>query len=175
MWKDYKHTDGQTDNTSSADKVIKLWIIFDRIILLSISLGCSKTVHKWFLCPYKRQSSIAFRIFTNTCEVTLQVKRAIERAILCNLLIHTEYMCLCLVSTLFCMICCLFSNWICSKSSTTQFRSIYIMFYLCCKCATFLCARTPIAMQWSVALRSAFYRNREDIYEFSSALNASHM
>ena len=39
------------------------------------------------------------------------------------------------------IICCLFSN--CSKSSNTRLQSLNITFYLCCKCATFLCARTP--------------------------------
>ena len=35
---------------------------------------------------------------------------------------------------------CLFFN--CNRRSTTWFRSWYIAFYLSCKCATFLCART---------------------------------
>ena len=102
-----------------------------------------KTIHKCFLCPYKRQSSmlclIAFR-FSRVTEIMVQVKRAIGKAILHKLPIYNEYMCLCWVSTLFCMICCLFIN--CSKSSTTRLRSLYISFYLCCKSATFLCGRT---------------------------------
>ena len=83
------------------------------------------------------------QIFTNAWEVTMQVKRAIERAILHKLPIYNEYMCLCWVSTLFGMIFCLFSS--CIKSSTTRFRLLYtcITFYLRCKCATFLCSRTP--------------------------------
>ena len=104
-----------------------------------------KTIHKCFLHPYKRQSSmlcfIAFR-FSRVTEVMLQIKRAIGKAILYKLPIYKEYMCLCWVSTLFCMMCCLFSN--CSKSSTTRLRSLYIAFYLCCKCATFICGHTPL-------------------------------
>ena len=93
-----------------------------------------KTIHTCFLYPYKTQSSMLC-FFTNTCEVTMQVilKRAIRKATL----LYNEYMCLCWVSTLFCMICCKFSN--CIKSSTTRLRSLYITFYLCCKCATFFC------------------------------------
>ena len=55
---------------------------------------------------------------TNTCEVTMQVKRAIGKSTVHKLPIYNEYMCLCWVSTLFCMICCVFSN--CSKSYTTR-------------------------------------------------------
>ena len=50
-------------------------------------------------------------------------------------------MCLCWVSTLFCMICYLFSNF--RKKFTSSLRSLYKTFYLYCKCAMFLCARTP--------------------------------
>ena len=64
---------------------------------------------------------------------------------------------LCWIFTWFGMIC-LFSK--CNKSSTIRLRSWYTTFYLRCKCVTFLCA-----MQWSVALRSAFIRGRENIYE----------
>ena len=42
---------------------------------------------------------------------------------------------------IFVMICCLFSN--CGKNSTTRLQSLYVTFYLRCKCASFLCARTP--------------------------------
>ena len=55
-----------------------------------------------------------------------------------------------------------FSN--CSKSSTTQLRSLYIMFYLCFYCATILSARTPCNSIWCVALRAAFYRSREKTF-----------
>ena len=95
---------------------------------------------------------------TNTCEVTMQVKRAIGKAILHKLSIYNEYMCLCWVSILFCVICCLFSN--CSRSSTTRLRSLFI---------TLRCERSHVpvllAMQWSVAAsRSAFYRGREHLW-----------
>ena len=30
-----------------------------------------------------------------------------------------------------------------ASTASTRLRSLYITFYLCCKCATFLCARTP--------------------------------
>ena len=101
------------------------------------------------------------QISTNTCEVPMQVKRAKGKATLHKLPIYNEYMCLCWVSTLFCMICCLFSN--CSKSSTTWLRSLYI---------TFPCAvnvprsHVPVlfAMQWSVASRSAFYKGRDYLW-----------
>ena len=64
--------------------------------------------------------------------IKIKVKCAIGKAIL-HKRIH--------VLVLICMICCLFSN--CSKSSTTRLRSLYITFYLCCECSTFLCACTP--------------------------------
>ena len=35
------------------------------------------------------------QILTNNCKVTMQVKRAIEKAILHKLLIYNEHMCLC--------------------------------------------------------------------------------
>ena len=91
----------------------------------------------------------------------MQVKRAIGKATLQKLPIYNEYMRLCLVSTIFCMSFCLFSN--CSKCSTIQLRFLYTTFSLCCECSTFSCART-LAMQWSVAWRSAFYRGREHLW-----------
>ena len=64
--------------------------------------------------------------------------------------IYIEYMCLWWVSALFGMIFCLFFNW--SKNSTTELRSLYNV-YLCCKCATFLYARTPCnAMRRSIEI-----------------------
>ena len=74
------------------------------------------------------------------CEVTMQVKRDIHvgKTILqttCTNILF-KYMCVCLVSTLFGMICCLFYN--CNKKNLLH----GIDFYLCCKCATFLGART---------------------------------
>ena len=60
-----------------------------------------KTIHKCFLCPYKRQSSLLCFI------ATMQVKRDIGKIIIHKLPILNEHMCLCWVSTLFGMICCL--------------------------------------------------------------------
>ena len=126
--------------------------------VLSLKL---KSNHKCFLCPYKMLCFIAFRL--SRTPVMMQVKRAIGKAMLHKLSIYNEYMCLCWVSTLFCMICCLFSN--CSKNSTTRLRWLhgYIKFYLCSKCTTFLCARTPRnAKRRSIDI---FYRDRENIHE----------
>ena len=74
--------------------------------------------------------------------------------------IYYEYMCLCWVSRLFGMIW-LFSNY--NLSSITRFRSWFITFYLRCKCTN---SYVPVllAMQWGVALRSAFYRSSEHLY-----------
>ena len=75
---------------------------------------------------YERQNSMQFFIafrFSRITEATMKVKCAIGKAILHKLPLYNEYMCLCWVYTLFCMICCLFSN--CSKSSTTLLRSLY--------------------------------------------------
>ena len=47
-----------------------------------------------------------------------------------------------------CIICCMFSSF--------SLRSIYITFYLCCKCATIFCARISRNVS-GVALRSAFF------------------
>ena len=55
--------------------------------------------------------------------------------------IYNEYMCSCWVSTLFRILCCLFSN--CKIKTLLQNSYPYITFYMCCKSATFLCARTP--------------------------------
>ena len=101
------------------------------------------------------------QISTNTCVVTMQVKRAIGKATLHKLPIYNEYMRLCWVSTLFWMICCLFSN--CSKSSTIRLRSLYITFPCVVKVPR---SHVPVllAMQWSVAWRSAFYRGREHLW-----------
>ena len=101
------------------------------------------------------------QICTNTCEVTMQVKSAIGNASLHKLSLYNEYICLCWVSTLFCVICCLFPN--CSKICTTRLRSLYI---------TFSCvvnnprSHLPVllAMHWSVTSRSAFYRGREHLW-----------
>ena len=92
----------------------------------------------------------------------MQVKRAIWKATFYKLPIYNEYMRLCWVSTLFWMICCLFSN--CSKSSTIWLRSLYITFSLLCECSTFSHVPVLLAMQWSVAWRSAFYRGREHLW-----------
>ena len=96
-----------------------------------------KTIHKCFLCPYKRQSwmicFIAFRFSRTLVKSRFRQSKCCRKAILHKLPIYNEYMCLCGVSTLFGMICCLFFN--CSKSSTTHHRSLYtcITFYICCK------------------------------------------
>ena len=123
----------------------KPWINGIQTIDRSMTLNL-KTIHKCFVCPYKKaELSSMFhyiQIFTNTCEVTVQIKRAIGKAILHKLPIYYEYnvMCFRWAPTIFGMIC-LFSNR--NKSSTTRLRSFYITFYLWFKCATFLCALTP--------------------------------
>ena len=99
------------------------------------------------------------QIFTNTYEVMMQVKHAIGKAILYKLPIYYEDV-LCWISPWFGMIC-LFSK--CNKSSTTRLRSLNITFHLCCKCATFLCARTPCnGMKRSINI--CFYRGREHLW-----------
>ena len=101
---------------------------------------------------------IAFR-FPRT---PVGIKRAIGKATLHKLPIYNEYMRLGWVSTLFCMICCLFSN--CSKSSTIWLRSLYITFSLLCEIVPRSHVPVLLAMQWSVAWRSAFYRGREHLW-----------
>ena len=97
------------------------------------------------------------QISTNTCEGTMQVKRAIGKTRLHKLPIYNEYMRLCWVCTLFCMICCLFSN--CSKNSTKRLRS-----FPCVVNVSRSHVPVLLAMQWSVAWRSAFYRDREHLW-----------
>ena len=90
--------------------------------------------------------AVCIQIFKNTWEVTMQVKLAIGKAILYKLP-NYEYICLCWVSTLFGMICCLTSN--CSKSSTTWLRCIYITFYLCAVVCHFLmCQYSSQCNEW---------------------------
>ena len=134
--------------------------MYDIYVKIQVPPRTKNPCSKWLLCFCTKWSPLyelvfvrnglctkwlsilhCIQIFTNTCVVTMQVKRAIERVILHKLTIYNEYICLCWVSILFGMICCFFSN--CGKSSTSRFRSLYITFYLCCKCATFLFARTP--------------------------------
>ena len=108
------------------------------------------------------------QIFTNTSEVTMQVIRAMWKAILHKLPLYNEYMCSCWVSTLhvFGMICCLFSN--CNENSATRLRSPYITFYPCCKCAMFLCAHTPRnAMRHSIEI-CLLYRQRKHLWKVFS-------
>ena len=78
------------------------------------------------------------QLFMNTCKVTMQVKRVIGKPILNKLPIYHEF-CLCWVSTLYYNNCKFFN---CIKRSHTRLRSLYLTFYLCCKCATVLCAHT---------------------------------
>ena len=63
----------------------KPWINGIQTIDRSMTLNL-KTIHKCFVCPYKKAelSSMfhCIQIFTNTCEVTVQIKRAIGKAIL---------------------------------------------------------------------------------------------
>ena len=70
----------------------------------------------------------------------MQLKRAIESAILHKLPVHKEYMCLCLVSTLFLRF--VMNSSIVVKALIHGFDLYYITFYMCSKCATFLCTRT---------------------------------
>ena len=92
----------------------------------------------------------------------MQVKRAIGKGTLHKLPIYNEYMCLFWVSTLFCMICCLFSN--CIKSSTTRLGSLYITFYLR-EYSTFSCARTPCyAMKCSIKMGQRTFMNCLQLY-----------
>ena len=87
-----------------------------------------KTIHKCFLCPYQRQSSmlcfIAFKYSRTPCAVKSR----------CNIPIYMYYE--------YSVICLCWHNLFvfkikCNKSSTTRLRLFYITFYLCCKCATF--------------------------------------
>ena len=107
------------------------------------------------------------QIFTSTCEDTMQVKREIHvgETLLHKLpIIYNEYMCLCWVCTLSCMICCLFS--ICYKNLYyIHGFDFSITFYLRCRCATFLGARTH-----RVALISAIYRDRGETDYYCSLL-----
>ena len=109
-----------------ADLGISFNLLFARVQYFFNSLKL-KIIHKCFLCSYKRQSSVlcffAFRFLRIPAWDTMQEKHAIERTILHKLPIYKEYMCLCWVSTLFCMICSLFYN--CSKSSITVMIPIY--------------------------------------------------
>ena len=97
------------------------------------------------------------QISTNTCEVAMQVKRAIGRATIHKLPIYNEYMRLCWVSALFCMICCLFSN--CSKNSNIRLRSLP-----CVVNVPHSHVPVLLALQWSVAWISAFYRGRKHLW-----------
>ena len=100
------------------------------------------------------------QISTNTCEVTMQVKRAIGKVTLQKLPIYSEYLCLCRVSTIFCIICC-FPNVV--KALLYGFDT-YIKCFTCV--VNFPRSHVPVllAMRWSVASRSALYRGREHLW-----------
>ena len=110
-----------------------------------------KTIHKCFLCPYIRQFSmlcyIAFRFLEHLWSQDAGKVSHREGSIAqtTNLLrIHVLVFSLHIIGHLF-------SN--CSKSSNTRLQSLNITFYPCCKCATFLCARTPRnAMRHSIEI-----------------------
>ena len=62
-------------------------------------------------------------IARGSCIEWVQCLRLINVLLNLCLKLRTIHQCLCWVSTLFCMICCLFSN--CSKNSTTRLRVLY--------------------------------------------------
>ena len=100
MWKVYRRPDRQTPD--------------DRCSECSLELTAKQAELNAMLHGIK--------IFTNTCEVTMHVKRVIGKTTLhkppmYELRIHG----LCWVSNLFGMICCLFSN--CTRNSTARLRS----------------------------------------------------
>ena len=121
-----------------------------------------KTTHIYLFFPlllkgrFKCQAFILYNAsikeYTWSHDRCMQVKRDIETTIILHKLpIYYKNTCLHWASTLCCMIYCLFS-----------------------KCKHFTClANVPcsyvpvlIAMQWSLALKSAFYRcEKKDIYE----------
>ena len=102
------------------------------------------------------------QIFTHTAIVTMQVKRAIGKAILHKLPIYNEFMCLCSVSTLFCMICGCFP--IVVKALLHDFDR-YIKRLTCVVNMPRSYVPVLLAMQSCVASRSAFYRGQRYIYE----------
>ena len=88
------------------------------------------------------------QIFTNTCEVTMQVKRAVGKAILQNYQYITNT-CAC-VEPLHYFAWFGFFSPIVVKLYYTASTHMYI---LRCKCAVFLCARTPCnAMRRSIEI-----------------------
>lgn len=71
----------------------------------------------------------------------------------------TKIVCLCWVFILLGMISCLFSN--CNKNSITRLRSLYIAFYLRCKCVTFLDARYSSQCKEAYQCDLLFIRSEE--------------
>ena len=107
------------------------------------------------------------KIFTNACEVMMQVKRVIGKAILHKLPIYNEYMCLCWVSTLSRMICCLFSN--CNKSFTTRLRSLHIRFNCVVNVPRSYVPVLP-AKQWGIAFEICLLLGQRKHWKIVSGL-----
>ena len=118
--------------------------MFDLAFILKL-----KTIHKCFLCPYQRQSSMlcftAFR-FSRT-----PVKSRCRWNVRYGRLHYTNYqyitkLCACVESPHY-------FTWFvgvsfnCIESSTTRLRPLYITFSLRCEYFTFSCARSHVAKQ----------------------------
>ena len=102
-----------------------------------------KTLHKCFLCPYKRQSSMLCFIsfsFSRTPVKSRCRKSMTQGRLHCTNYQYIRSTCTCVESSHYIAFVVSFSN--CSKSSNTWLRSLYIAFYLSCKCARYLCAFT---------------------------------
>ena len=121
-----------------------------------------KTIHKCFLCPYKRQSSVLCFIafsFSRTpvkSQCTMQVKRAIWGLYYINY----QY----ITNTCTCVEFPHYFAWIVVCFPIVEKVLHGFDHYIYC----FTCAvNVPVllTMHWSVALSSAFYRDRENIYE----------
>ena len=121
-----------------------------------------------FFCPYKRQSSVVCFITFKFSQIPLTSRcRYMQRR-----LYYTKYRYQYIKNTCACVesLHYLERFVVCFSNCTTRLRSLYIYNVLpeclfMCHVLNFLCVHSP-----RNALRSAFYRGKEKMYELSSAL-----
>ena len=106
------------------------------------------------MCIKRRSLGVhSNQIFTNTCVVTMPVKCAIGKATLHKQVETTNIKWIHVLVLSLHIILHNFFSFLNVKSSPKWLSSLYITIYLCCKCSTFLCARTPHnAMKCSIEI-----------------------
>ena len=138
-----------------------------------------KTIHKCFLCPYKRQNIIMLCFIpfklqshdSSNCRVTIKVKRDLHAG---KIIYYTNYQVLRIHVLVLSFLIIWHAFLFCFPIviTTLLHGCDFIQRFTCVeKCATFLGARTPRnAMKRCIELCNLYIGAQKDIYEQSSAL-----